>query len=121
MHMVRRSNNSVAEILSLTGYDKQLALIDRKITMATEGFITDRFCELVLKGRSRLSNENVLTICDYVIATKREVNPRLSYKKNTIQFLSELSRAVGIEKKFIDMTRLSDEFLLAIVTDTHCY
>jgi integrase/recombinase XerD len=84
-------------------------LIDRKITMATEGFITDRFCELVLKGRSRLSNENVLTICDYVIATKREVNPRLSYKKNTIQFLSELSRAVGIEKKFIDMT--SDDIL----------
>ena len=77
--------------------------------MATEGFITDRFCELVLKGRSRLSNENVLTICDYVIATKREVNPRLSYKKNTIQFLSELSRAVGIEKKFIDMT--SDDIL----------
>ena len=36
---------------------------------------------------------------------KREVNPRLSYKKNTIQFLSELSRAVGIEEKFIDMTR----------------
>jgi uncharacterized protein YihD (DUF1040 family) len=80
-------------------------LIDRKITMATEGFATDRFCELVLKDRSRLSEENALTICDYVIAMKREVNPRLSYKKNTIQFLSELSRAVGIEKKFIDMTR----------------
>jgi uncharacterized protein YihD (DUF1040 family) len=36
---------------------------------------------------------------------KREINPRLSYKKYTIQFLSELSRTVGIEKKFIDMTR----------------
>ena len=36
---------------------------------------------------------------------KREVNPRLSYKRNTVQFLSELLRAVGIEKKFIDMTR----------------
>jgi uncharacterized protein YihD (DUF1040 family) len=36
---------------------------------------------------------------------KREINPRLRYKKNTIQFLSELSRAVGIERKFIDMTR----------------
>ncbi len=36
---------------------------------------------------------------------KREINPRLSYKRNTIQFLSELSKAVGIEKKFIDMTR----------------
>jgi hypothetical protein len=36
---------------------------------------------------------------------KREISPRLSYKKYTIQILSELSRAVGIEKKFIDMTR----------------
>jgi uncharacterized protein YihD (DUF1040 family) len=36
---------------------------------------------------------------------KREVNPRLSYKRNTIQFLAELSKAIGIEKKFIDMTR----------------
>jgi uncharacterized protein YihD (DUF1040 family) len=104
--MVRCSNKSVAEILSSTGgNDNDMILLDRKITMATEGFTTDRFCELVLKDRSRLSKENALTICDYVIAMKREVNPRLSYKKNTIQFLSELSRAVGIEKKFIDMTR----------------
>ena len=36
---------------------------------------------------------------------KREVNPRASYKKNTMQFIAELSHAVGIEKKFIDMTR----------------
>jgi uncharacterized protein YihD (DUF1040 family) len=36
---------------------------------------------------------------------KREINPRLSYKRYTIQILSEISKAVGIEKKFIDMTR----------------
>jgi integrase/recombinase XerD len=41
---------------------------------------------------------------------KREVNPRLSYKKNTIQVLSDLSKAVGIGNKFIDMTR--DDVLL---------
>jgi hypothetical protein len=52
---------------------------------------------MVLKDRSRLSKENALIICDYIIATKREINPRLSYKRNTIQFLSELSKAVGIE------------------------
>jgi hypothetical protein len=40
---------------------------------------------------------------------KREINPRLSYKRYTIQFLSELSKVVGIEKKFIDMT--SDDIL----------
>ncbi|MFL6469850.1 MAG: hypothetical protein ACJ71H_03255, partial [Nitrososphaeraceae archaeon] len=104
--MVRCSNKSVAEILSSTGgNDNDMILLDRKITMATEGFTTDRFCELVLKDRSRLSKENALTICDYVIAMKREVNPRPSYKKNTIQFIAELSKAVGIERKFIDMTR----------------
>jgi hypothetical protein len=62
--MVRRSNNSVAKILSSkdgNDNDKQLALLDRKITMATEGFSTDRFCELVLKDRNRLSKENALT------------------------------------------------------------
>ena len=65
----------------------------------------DRFCESVLGNRDKLSKEIALTICEYIIAMKREVNPRLSYKRNTIQFLSELSRAVGIEKKFVDMTR----------------
>jgi integrase/recombinase XerD len=106
--MVRRSNKSVAEILSSTGdndNDKHLALLERKIALATEGFTTDRFCELVLRDRKRLSEENALTICDYIIAMKREINPRLSYKRTIIQILSELSKAVEIQKKFIDMTR----------------
>jgi len=36
---------------------------------------------------------------------KREVNPRLNYKKSTMQIISELSKTIGIPKKFIDMTR----------------
>ena len=36
---------------------------------------------------------------------KREVNPRLCYKRYTIQFLAELSKVVGVATKFIDMTR----------------
>jgi uncharacterized protein YihD (DUF1040 family) len=36
---------------------------------------------------------------------KREVNPRLSYIRYTIQFLSKLSKSSGIKKKFEDMTR----------------
>jgi uncharacterized protein YihD (DUF1040 family) len=36
---------------------------------------------------------------------KREINPTLSYKRNTLQFLSELSKAVGIAKAFTDMTQ----------------
>jgi uncharacterized protein YihD (DUF1040 family) len=110
--MVRRSNRSIAEILtppaslpSFRNNNVDDIILERKITLATEGFTTHKFCELILRDRSRLSEENALTICDYIIAMKREVNPRLSYKKNTIQFLSELSKIVGIEKKFIDMTR----------------
>jgi integrase len=80
-------------------------VLDRKIGMATEGFTTDRFCELVLKDKNRLSNENAMSICDYIIAMRREINPRLNTIRTTIQFLSELSRNVGIQKKFIDMTR----------------
>jgi uncharacterized protein YihD (DUF1040 family) len=85
-------------------------LLERKVTLATEGFTTDKFCELVLRDRNRLSKENALTICDYVIVMKREVNPALSYKKYTIQFLAQLSKTVGTAKKFIDMTR--DDVLL---------
>jgi uncharacterized protein YihD (DUF1040 family) len=36
---------------------------------------------------------------------KREINPRLNTVRTTIQFLSDLSKAGGIEKKFVDMTR----------------
>jgi integrase len=36
---------------------------------------------------------------------KREINPRLNYIEYTIQFLSELSRTIGVEKRFVDMTR----------------
>src|SRR6187200_2735709 len=107
--MPRHSNKWIAKILtpsisssSAVGDD---ILLERKIALATEGFTTHKFCELVLKDRTRLSEENALTICEYIIAMKREVNPRLTYKKYTIQFLSELSRVVAIEKKFIDMTR----------------
>ncbi|MGC2572767.1 MAG: hypothetical protein WA364_14745 [Candidatus Nitrosopolaris sp.] len=45
------------------------------------------------------------TISEYIIAMKREVNPRLNYKKSTIQIIAELSKTIGIAKKFIDMTR----------------
>src|ERR1044072_3472527 len=113
--MVRRSNKSIAEILKPDNLPVQdendyndndhLALINKKILLVTEGFTRHKFCELVLKDRNRLSKENALTICDYLLAMRREINPRLSYKRNTIQFLSELSKSVGIEKKFIDMSR----------------
>jgi integrase/recombinase XerD len=118
--MVRRSNKQVEKILkggetlagaaASTPSDNddllERQLLDRKIVLATEGFpITTKFCELILRDRNRLSEDNALTICEYVIAMKREMNPRLSYKRCTIHCLAQLSKEVGIAKKFIDMTR----------------
>jgi integrase len=123
--MPRRSNKWISEILtpsissppvdiatkvhvlsdSIRNDNADDAILERKITIATEGFTTHKFCELILRDRNRISEENALTICDYIIAMKREINPRLTYKRYTIQVLSELAKAVGIEKKFIDMTR----------------
>jgi integrase len=79
-------------------------ILERRITLATECF-TGKLPELILKDRNRLSNENAMTVCEYIIAMKREINPRYNYVRYTIQFLSELSRTVGLDKKFIDMTR----------------
>jgi hypothetical protein len=45
-----------------------------------------------------------------IIPFKHEVNPRPSYIKYTIQFLSELSKAVGVEKRLEDFTK--DDILL---------
>jgi len=80
----------------------ELDLLEKKIILATEGFMT-KFSESTLRGK--LSKENALAVADYIIAMKREINPRLNYIKSTIQFLSELSRFIGVEKHFVDMTR----------------
>lgn len=83
--MARRSKKTVETILSVasatTTTTKEDFEVQRKITLATEGFTTTKFCELILRDRSRLSKESALTISEYIIAMKREVNPRLSYIK----------------------------------------
>jgi hypothetical protein len=77
------------------------SLLDRKIILATEGFTT-KFCELTLKDRKKLSKENALAVAEYIIAMKREINPRLNYLRYTIQFLSELARTNS--KQYKDMS-----------------
>jgi hypothetical protein len=93
--MAKRSNIQAEEILAETETEAKIGTtedkkerleLDKKITLATEGF-TLKFCESLLRDRSRLSKENALVICDYVIAMKREINPRLNTVNTTIQFL----------------------------------
>ena len=75
--MARRSNKSIQEILSSSSefisFDDKEKELDRKITIATEGCTTNKYCELVLRDRTRLSKENALAICNYII----DMNERL--------------------------------------------
>src|SRR5436309_7686637 len=109
--MAGRSKKSIAEVLrppmllELSPKNDGDFLLEKKIAIATEDFATYKFCELILRDRNRLSKENALTVSEYIIAMAREISPRLSYKRNSIQFLAELSKTIGIAKKFIDMTR----------------
>jgi hypothetical protein len=59
--------------------EQEELLILNKIALATEGFATKGY-QALLSDRTRLSKENALTVCDYIIAMKREVNPRLLQK-----------------------------------------
>ena len=103
----RRSNKSLQATLAPISTNSEL---EQKITLATECFTTSKASELNLRDRTRLSEQNALTVCNYIIAFKHEVNPRPLYIKSNIQFLSELSKAVGIEKRFEDYTK--DDVLL---------
>ena len=92
--MARRSNKSVAATLTAAATttkdnDEDLET-QRKISLATEGFTTDKFCELILRDRNRLSKENALTVSNYIMAMKREINPRPNTIRTAIQFLAEL-------------------------------
>lgn len=78
--------------------------VAEKVRLATEHFNMP-FCESVLMDRARMSKENAAVLADYIIVMKREINPRGSYVRNNVQFLSELSRFVGIEKRFEDFTK----------------
>ena len=46
-------------------------ILERKITLAAEYFIK-KFPELILRNRNRLSKENAMSVCEYIIAIKRE-------------------------------------------------
>ncbi|MFL6398529.1 MAG: hypothetical protein ACJ72J_02975, partial [Nitrososphaeraceae archaeon] len=78
----RRSNESLETALAPIVANMEL---DRKIALATECFTTSKASELILKDRTRLSEQNAFTVCNYIIAFKHEVNPRPSYIKATIQ------------------------------------
>jgi integrase/recombinase XerD len=112
----RRSNKSIEEILSASkeyiSFDDKEKELDKKISLVTECFGTRKWSELILRDRTKLSKENALAVCNYLIEYKREKNPPPNTIRTTIQQLSGLSREVGVKKKFADMTR--DDILLSL-------
>src|SRR5215467_270015 len=63
-------------------------IINRKISLATQGL--QPYVENWL--RIRTSNENALTISEYVLSLRREINPSQNYTKMQIRALVELSK-----------------------------
>ena len=118
--MARCSKEQVAKILASGGVvegrakEEEDVELNRKIALVTEDFPTaNKYCKLVLSDRNRLSKENALTVCDYMLAMKREINPRLTTISTTIQFLSGLSKFAGVEKRFEDMMMMIRTILLS--------
>lgn len=82
----QKSSVTTSESLSAANGTSMMT-INRKISLATEGL--QHYVENWL--RIRTSNENGLTISDYVLSLRREINPSLSYIKMEIRALVELS------------------------------
>jgi integrase len=71
-----------------------LNLLDRKIDLVSEGL--EPFYKKMLK--EKLSSNNVNTVCDYIIANKRENNVGIHNIKLKIKTLVNFSEFIGISK-----------------------
>jgi hypothetical protein len=64
--------------------------LERKIAIATEG-LTDYVARRLRKiGTRRSQQQDIETICDYIIAMNAEINPSIMYRKNQIVALCYL-------------------------------
>ena len=75
-------------------------LTSNKISLTTEGL--PLYVENWL--RIKTSNENALTISEYALSLRREINPSQNYTKIQIQALVELSEYLN-QKPFKELTR----------------
>src|SRR3569832_850668 len=87
--------------------DKNLALLERKIALATEGFTTFKFCGLILKDRDRsLINEIVELI------RIGDIRQRISGGE-----LLALFRSVGLNVRVSTSIRIEDHGKLVSLSD----
>ncbi|HEY9385849.1 MAG TPA: site-specific integrase [Nitrososphaeraceae archaeon] len=79
---------------------KNNPIFDRRIEIATEGLLPYFSRTLYHK----LPYENALTIANYIISMKTEINPSLNYRKENIRVLCQLSKYCN-HKPFKSLTR----------------
>ena len=75
--------------------------IPEEIAQATFG-LTDQFKTILLKIRKQ---ENALTIANYILTMKHEINSSDSYRMSTIKVLAKLSNFYEENKLFSEITR----------------
>jgi hypothetical protein len=94
------NNNTTITLLSDSKNDHDEVLSDRKVEIASEGLIS--CCSRCFYKIP--SKKNALTLADYIIAMKSEINLADNYRREIIQKLSRLSIYHG-KTLFKDMTR----------------
>ena len=83
----------------LTSNDYQFVNLDRRIEEITEGL--PNFFRNQLRC---ISNNNAITVCDYITALNREINLSQSYRKDNIKILCKFSKFIN-NKAFLDCSK----------------
>jgi integrase/recombinase XerD len=84
---INKASATTSETLSAVNGTTAVITGNRRISLATEGL--KPYVENWLKMKT--SNKNALTISEYILSLRREINPSQNYTKTQIQALVELS------------------------------
>lgn len=97
---IKKASGTTSETLSAVNGTTDVTTINKRISLATEGL--QPYVENWL--RIKTSNYNALTISEYVLSLRREINPSQNYTRLQIQALVELSE-YSKQKPFEQLTR----------------
>jgi hypothetical protein len=89
------ARNTLGDNLDVAATANTDSIFDRKIDLITEGI--DRFLVSKLRG---LSKDNALTIIDYILSMKNEINLSDNYRKLNIFALHSLSMFLKNKKTY---------------------
>ena len=87
----RNSLYNTPRIAISSNNNSSISILDRKVDLVTMDL--QPYYKKML--RERISNENALTICDYIISNKRQNNVGIHNVKLKIQTLVNFSEFVG--------------------------